>query len=622
MTSAERIALASSANGASVESRAGAGEAIRALGSRVTPYRVVLGGLLVLVLAFYMWTAASTIPFTFPTHSNDVYNELTSGFLQGHVYLPITPPASLLHLRDPYDPALNAPYQAAYHDFALYGGHFYSSWGPTPVLTLFAPFRLLTGRVVPESFAVALFCFIGLACAVALLHLLVARWVPRTPRWVLLTSTACLALCNAAPFLLRRPIEYEVAISCGYCFEMAGLLLVAASLREQRVSRGLIAAGSLCLGLAVGGRPTLIFGAVVAPATALWAIRRRGERPSLMAYALAPVAVCGLLLALYNRARFGSPTDFGARWVLAGIDQTKLTLSSLKWLLPGLFNYLLIPARFAITFPHAFLMTSTSDPFTLPVGYAGTTFGAEPTGGVLPTMPITLFLLALPVLWHRHSKAERAPLLAATGLTALGLCVVAGLSYGLFSTTERYEVDFATLLLLPALLLWVILLARFSARTTARRFVATLGAVCVFLGAAQGVAFGLTGYYDLLRIEHPALFNSLEDLTSPLATLATMIGGNAVIARVDPGPVAVSSPHQNYFSFTEGGSSAYLGTYPITLTIIAPGSRRMDVTAGLLAGVGAPALSKLAVDVSSAGRKVTVPITSQTISLPCCCTGG
>ena len=151
---------------------------------------------------------------------------------------PITPPASLLHLRDPYDPALNAPYQAAYHDFALYGGHFYSSWGPTPVLTLFAPFRLLTGRVVPESFAVALFCFIGLACAVALLHLLVARWVPRTPRWVLLTSTACLALCNAAPFLLRRPIEYEVAISCGYCFEMAGLLLVAASLREQRVSRG------------------------------------------------------------------------------------------------------------------------------------------------------------------------------------------------------------------------------------------------------------------------------------------------------------------------------------------------------------------------------------------------
>lgn len=132
MTSAERIALASSANGASVESRAGAGEAIRALGSRVTPYRVVLGGLLVLVLAFYMWTAASTIPFTFPTHSNDVYNELTSGFLQGHVYLPITPPASLLHLRDPYDPALNAPYQAAYHDFALYGGHFYSSWGPTP----------------------------------------------------------------------------------------------------------------------------------------------------------------------------------------------------------------------------------------------------------------------------------------------------------------------------------------------------------------------------------------------------------------------------------------------------------------------------------------------------------
>ena len=109
--------------------------------SAITRYRLAIAALLVLALAFYMWTAASSIPFTFPSADQDIYNELTTGFLHGHTYLPITPPAGLLHLKNPYDPAQNAPYNAAFHDLSLYHGHFYSQWGPTPVVTLFAPFR-------------------------------------------------------------------------------------------------------------------------------------------------------------------------------------------------------------------------------------------------------------------------------------------------------------------------------------------------------------------------------------------------------------------------------------------------------------------------------------------------
>jgi hypothetical protein len=102
---------------------------------RPSGYMIALILLLALAIGFYMWTAATSIPFTFPTSSADLYNELTTALLHGHTYLPIPVPPGLLHLADPYNPAQNGQYNSLYHDLSLYKGHFYSQWGPTPVLT-------------------------------------------------------------------------------------------------------------------------------------------------------------------------------------------------------------------------------------------------------------------------------------------------------------------------------------------------------------------------------------------------------------------------------------------------------------------------------------------------------
>ena len=198
----------------------------RRWGAHITGCGAATVGVLALALAFYMWTAASSIPFGFPSVDQNVYDLLTTAFLHGHTYLPISPPPGLLHLADPYNPVQNTPYQGAYHDLSLYHGRFYLPWGPTPVLTLFAPFRIITGLRVSMSFAVALYAFVGLLCSVLLLRALLRHLVPRCPAWVLPVSTVGLALTNTLPFLIRRPIEYEVAISSGFCFEMAGVWLV------------------------------------------------------------------------------------------------------------------------------------------------------------------------------------------------------------------------------------------------------------------------------------------------------------------------------------------------------------------------------------------------------------
>jgi hypothetical protein len=587
-------------------------------------YRLIMVAVLALALAFYLWTAATSLPFSFGSTGADVYNQLTTGFLHGHTYLPITPPSGLLHLADPYNPVQNAPYNAQFHDLALYGGHFYSAWGPTPVLTLFAPFRI-TGLALPESLAVALYAFIGLVCAVLLLEALVTRLLPRTPKWLLVVSTVGLALTNVLPFLLRRPVQYEVAISCGYCFEMAGLLLTVTAVLGPRLRPARMAFGSLCLGLAVGGRPTMVVGGAVALAAALWELRRRhgsyrirrGEGSyRVLLYALGPFVICGILLLLYNEARFHSLGNFGDRYELAGIDQTKAKFFSLSYIVPGLLSYLLVPARLALTFPHAFLQTAAADPITLPANYLGSKsypIPAEPAGGVLATMPITLSLLVLPLLWRRRQSSERQVLVATTGLALLGLLIATMLAWSVFGTTQRYEVDFASLFLIPAFLTWALVLDRYRPGTALRRLWAVAGVALVLFGAFVGTAVSFTGYSDLLREEHPGVFDTLEDVTSPVATLATMIRGKPELARVDNGPLSAGQPPTG---LTEAGSSAWLGGYPITLVVLSPGSRWIDVTATVTPGPQAPK-SAQRIRVSTAGRQpFTRPIAGGGVRLP------
>jgi hypothetical protein len=583
---------------------------------RLTPHHAAILAVLGCALAFYLWTAGTSIPFSFSAANADIYNQLTTAFLHGHTYLPIQPPAGLLHLSNPYDPAQNAPYNSSYHDLAFRNGHFYSPWGPTPALTLFLLFRLTTLKM-SESFAVALFAFIGLVCAVALLHVLVRRLLPKTPGWFLVIASAGLALTNVAPFMLRRPAVYEVAISAGYCFEMAGILLIVRAVLASPPSRRQLALGSLCLGLAVGARLSLAAGGAVALAAAIYLIRRRDQRYTVLIPALVPVLVCALLLAAYNDARFGSFSNFGEQYQLASLNQMTMPASRLAYVPPGLFSYLLMPPRLAVTFPHAFLMNAGHYPFPFPHGYGGSPRGwpAEPAGGMFPTMPITLVLLGLPILWWRAKHAERPTLLLAAGGAVLGLAIVGLLSFGLWGSTQRYEVDYASVFLIAAFLVWAMLIGRSPNRKRARRGIAILAIALTAVGAAVGTAVSLTGYYNNLLLTHPGLVRTLEDATSPVATLATMVAGHAMIARVD-GPIPVDPPPNGYDKFDQSGAGAWLGGGPVTVTVAAPSADRLALAAGVILGPGAPPHARLEVLVQSAGRPIAVPVTSGDLRLP------
>jgi hypothetical protein len=580
----------------------------------VRPRDAVAVLVLICAGAFYMWTAATSIAFDFGPVNQDVYNLMATGFLHGHTYLPVPVPSGLAHLANPYDPAQNASYQAGYHDLSLYHGRFYSSWGPSPAL-LFMLFRI-TPFPLSASFAVALYAFVGLSCAVALMRLLFARLIPEAPGWLFVIAVIGLALSNTVPFLLRRPAQYEVAIAGGYCFVMAGLLLIVAATAARPARWWRLALGSLLLGLAIAARPSLVVAGVVPVAAAACLIKRRGAPYRVLVPALLPVVLCGLALAAYDQVRFHSPTEFGQHYQLATIDVEHKAVDKLGYVPPGVFSYLLIPPRVSLTFPNFFLQTSNEYPGPLPAGYSGTPgVPIEPAGGVLPTMPITVLLVALavPPLWRR--KRSRAPVAAAAALTVLALGIIVILSYGLWGTTQRYEVDFATYLLIAAYLVWAVLWAR-SSRRWLRWTIGVLGAVLTAVGVAVGVGTSFQGYANLLELEHPGTYRTLEDLSSPAPTLATVLVGHPVLTEVD-GPV-VALPALDYNNFGEAGASAWLGTAgPVTVTVIAPGSRHLSLKATAVPAPGAPSLTSAAVTVTSPGqREVSVPLSSAAVRLP------
>lgn len=571
------------------------------------------------VLGFYIFTAATSgFPIGFGSHQQDYYNQLSDALLHGRAALLKTPPRGLLALKDPYDPIANAHYRATgAHDLSLYHGRYYLYWGPTPALTLFIPFRALPFLGdMSEPAAVVIYSFVGLVFSLLLLSFLVRRYLPETPGWVRLLAAAALALGNTAPFVLRRPIVYEIAISAGYCFLFAGLYFLCTGSLRDRPNYLRLALGSVSLGLAVGARPVHVLACLVAPAVLILLIRS-GRAPDRRAIAttaaalLGPLVVIGVLLATYNKVRFDSFTEFGTHYMLSGVDTPKRKIFDPAYVPPGLYYYVLAPVRWVTAFPYAVLPPPPAYPGHVPAQYDG----VEMTGGVLANMPILLSLFAIPLVWVRASGNCRQLRWILAGAALLGLVYVVLISAALWGTTQRYEMDFSSLLLVAALLTWSVLLLRLRDKRWVRRGVAIAGTVLIGYGALVGAALGFTGYYDSLRLKHPAIFRSLERFFSPLPTLVTMVIGHPEISRID-NSLGYSLPSVTYNTHGPGNATFWMNLQPATVTVTSPKSERIALRATVARGPDVRPSSRVTLVVRSSHSTTRLRVSGSSTLIP------
>jgi len=513
---------------------------------RVTPFGVAAALIVACTFAFYYWTADSGLhPLTVGHNVEDRYNLLADGFLHGQLSLRPRPPAGLTSLPNPYDPALNASYRGGpngnFHDIVLYKDRFYLYFGPTPVVTLIAPFRVLGLGHMSESVAVWIYSCLGLLFALFLLRFLARRYVPDTPGWMKLVAIVGVAAGGSIPFILRRPVTYEAAIAAAYCFGFAALWLFANGVLAERRSYWRMALGSLCVGLCVGARADLFLLGLVPVALLVWLWRsgRLPERATLIRHGaalLGPMVAIGILLLVYNQLRFGSLTDFGAKWQLAGVDEHNKPLYQFSFLGPAFYFLFIAPARLMYTFPFFQLPPPPGYPGSLPVSY----YSVEQTGGLLSMVPILWALFAVPFLWRKRVlRGESLAVLGGLLLLALGTAFLVG--FTLYGITMRYEVDFATLLLVVAFVAWFLVTQALRPRRRARIAVMVVGTALVFWGTIYGLGISITGYDNGLAIAHPKTYERLNNFFRKGPTLFSVITRTTAITQVS-NPTGVTFP--------------------------------------------------------------------------------
>ena len=383
------------------------------------------------------------------------YAELAKSMSQGKLYLEEEPPDWLQQMDDPYDKGARDELQKEtgepyLFDVAYYQGHYYVYFGVVPVLLFYLPFYLATGASFPTAIGVllAVIAFI-LGCS-ALLDRFARYHFKQVSLGLYLLLQIALVTCCGILYLVKFPTFYSLPIACGLAFSVWGLYLWMCGRGSQRPC-GWFLAGSLCMALVAGCRPQLVLLSFLAfplfwrrYITERRLFTRRGARE--FACLIAPYVVVAAGIMLYNNARFGSLTDFGANYNLTVNDMTKRGMNVGR-LAPALFTYFLQPPCVTGVFP--FLQPT---PFV--TTYMGQTIKEVTFGGVLACLPVLWVLpFASRILKLRISqRSTRTTMGVIVVLIAAGV-IVALLDAEMAGILQRYYADFSFMFLAAAVLL-------------------------------------------------------------------------------------------------------------------------------------------------------------------------
>ncbi len=363
------------------------------------------------------------------------YEFLTEGFLSGHTYLSLKPAPDLLALKDPYRPGQQVSQTLL--DASLYQGRFYLYYGPGPAVLLMLPWRILTGRELPQRLAVAAFGAVGLAALALLLASVRRRHFPRASGAALAGAFACAALASWLPVVIRRPLFWELPIVAAVACLWWSLFFLWKFHDSGGRARWAVAAGA-SLAFMMASRVTCIFSAaailallLVPPAGAAFPAWR--WRP--FAAASAVVTAAGLALLAYNHARFGRWLEFGQSYQLWGDDYRNMSFLSARYVPFNLRMYLFSVARPSPYFP----FVQPALPLDGPPGY----MGIDEMYGVVFAAPVQfagLFALA----WAARGRREpglRALLATLAGASAAAV-LAAGVLLAWGGACSRYVAEF------------------------------------------------------------------------------------------------------------------------------------------------------------------------------------
>lgn len=491
------------------------------LNMRDNRQKLLVAGILIINIFATTWAGKAADPTVWRElrderdYQEKEYELYADALLKGHSYLDIRPPRYLTGMRNPYDRTLRNDMTYRYRekvlwDAAYYNGRYYVYFGIVPALLTFLPYRLVTGSALPTWRAVLFMADLLWILSFYMIYVLVRKYFKKTSLGVYLLLSCAFVPAAGVIYLAAFPVVYSVPFIYGLVFTVAGLSLWMRGFdRKGRAHRERMAAGSLLIALTLACRPTMILTFLLA-FPIFWEEIRAGKffRPSKnsllnTAAVILPFIPVGLLQMQFNKARFGSPFDFGADYNLSVTDLTKKTWSIAKNI-PALFQELFQPLQIQPQFPFITGIEVATD-------YQGYMFKDLMIGGFF-----ALNLLALFCFWiFRLRKKMIAGKTFGLAVFSFGLAVILiELDVQVGGISQRYMIDYGWLLMLTSILAILTILDN----TDFHGYYAYLKVVIVLTIFCVGVnylAVFSDGQAIPIRTYNPALFYRIQYLLMP-----------------------------------------------------------------------------------------------------------
>ncbi len=478
--------------------------------------------LICLIVMFYFWTTSYGSFKFYP--ANGKYNLLAEGFLRGQLNLPIEVPQGLLDLKDSYDPTLNKEYRAkGIHDLSLYNKKLYLFFGATPVITLYIPYKLLTNKIMSNNLAVFFFTCGTLLWSIFLLLYLKKKYFHSIPEWMFLIAISVIGFTNASGVLLRRPAIYEVAISAG-CFFLMGAVYFLCLAVDNLSSWKMFIAGAFA-GLGVGARPQILLTGFSLIILTIFLHRKNNFLKLLKSFLafITPFSVFVGLVLLYNYFRFGSISEFGVRYQLAGINNHLYSLFDLKNILGKVYLTLYCAPDLSSVFPFVYpkFWLPPFPPF--PPGLTT----PERVCGLIPSVPFVLVLFIYPIIYRlmnllklkvKQREENSFPkkeffIILLSGLINLFVLLM------YIGSVLRYNADFFNYFILTACVVWFYFDNLMKDYPLVNNVFRIIVLSLVFISIVNGVSFSIIGSYDDFRKFDLEQFHKTELLFKPISDL-------------------------------------------------------------------------------------------------------
>lgn len=352
---------------------------------RDTSHRLAVVSVMLLCMSAVMWVMPGIGLVDYSTEIGadpyDPYAQTFDAWQRGQLNLHVETDPILAAMENPYDrSARNAAGAESEWDKAFYDGKYYSYFGIAPVIFLYYPTYLLTGKLPTTAAVCAVFSLLSVVFLFALIMTVLRKYGRQVNFLLLLCGLTAAAAASGIPMCMQCADRYYAAFASGICFLYLFLWLgLEAVMANTQRSRCILLAGcGLAIAAAVLSRPTLALYAVLLIPPFLAFIRQKSltlrQKTAAVSCFAVPLSIGAAVTMAYNAARFGSPFDFGATYQIT-VSNTAANRISLSELPASIIYYFFTPVEFGSVFP--FIVQSVPS-FATPTHYvyAPVGFGA------------------------------------------------------------------------------------------------------------------------------------------------------------------------------------------------------------------------------------------------------